>query len=280
MELSTSLNIAFPVKNGGPDLDYTVERQLDDMKEIGFSCFDFNFVDYTLAQGSPLLGREWESWVRGIRERAEANGQRFYQSHGHMFDVLRLYDEETNALLIDRAIRGSGMLGVKWVVYHPYNMGMNRVEARKKSYERFVSLREKAEKVGVGIAIENMPFPETYGGQVEELLEFAEKLDLGICWDTSHANLTGYQDQAVPLRMIGKRLKTLHVSDNFGQRDDHLAPGYGSVNWESVMTGLREIGYEGTFNFEAHQFARSVPETSRLTACRLLYQIGVTLLGE
>ena len=35
-----------------------------------------------------------------------------------------------------------------------------------------------------------------------------------------------------------------------GERDSHLTPFLGSLNFDSVMNGLSEIGYNGYFTFE------------------------------
>jgi sugar phosphate isomerase/epimerase len=73
---------------------------------------------------------------------------------------------------------------------------------------------------------------------------------LGICLDTGHANLAGV-DSAAFVRHAGSRLKALHVADNLGQQDNHMLPyGAGTVPWPGVLSALREIGYDGLFNFE------------------------------
>ena len=52
----------------------------------------------------------------------------------------------------------------------------------------------------------------------------------------------------------------LHIQDNFGNDDHHIMPYFGSMNIDSVMHGLNDIGYKGYFTFEAdaklHQIYR------------------------
>ena len=54
--------------------------------------------------------------------------------------------------------------------------------------------------------------------------------------------------------MIGKRLRALHINDNRGEKDDHLLPYLGYVEWEPVLRALKEIGYAGDFTYEIHNF--------------------------
>ena len=83
----------------------------------------------------------------------------------------------------------------------------------------------------------------------DELCDVADALGVGVCWDFGHANISGVR-QSEGLRYVGKRLKVIHINDNGGMDDQHLAPFTGNVDWVDAMKGLSEIGYEGVFNFE------------------------------
>ena len=49
-------------------------------------------------------------------------------------------------------------------------------------------------------------------------------------------------------------VKHVHITDNFGYTDAHLAPGMGNVPNKEVMEGLMEKGYEGRAIVEAGGF--------------------------
>ncbi len=51
--------------------------------------------------------------------------------------------------------------------------------------------------------------------------------------------------------MLGDRVAAVHIQDNFGYGDDHTIPFFGTLNIDSVMHGLIDIGYNGHFTFEA-----------------------------
>lgn len=51
----------------------------------------------------------------------------------------------------------------------------------------------------------------------------------------------------------GGRIKALHIHDNDGEDDEHLAPFTGSINWPAFCECMRNIGYSGDFSFETFQ---------------------------
>lgn len=66
----------------------------------------------------------------------------------------------------------------------------------------------------------------------------------GAVLDTGHLNA---QKEILPLSVekLGSRVFYVHASDNDGRDNAHLAPGRGSVDWESVFRGLRRHGFDG-----------------------------------
>jgi len=91
------------------------------------------------------------------------------------------------------------------------------------------------------------------GVTIEELLMIMapfKRDNLGICLDTGHLNITG-RDFTNFICKAGNDLKALHIADNLGVNDDHMLPyGKGTVPWGSVLSALKEIGYDKVFNFE------------------------------
>lgn len=43
---------------------------------------------------------------------------------------------------------------------------------------------------------------------------------------------------------------SLHLNDNDGEKDFHLLPGEGTVDWAEFRQALKEVGYRGPFLFE------------------------------
>ena len=90
----------------------------------------------------------------------------------------------------------------------------------------------------------------------EKAVEFIDRMNreagrevFGLCLDTGHLNLIS-QDMPGYIRTLGSRIKTLHLHDNDGVNDEHQAPYTGIIPWKAIMEALRDVGYQGTLNFE------------------------------
>ncbi|MBR5023297.1 MAG: sugar phosphate isomerase/epimerase [Oscillospiraceae bacterium] len=158
------------------------------------------------------------------------------------------------------AVDKAKALGVEYAVVHPNTTTMpvrsfNRMEAYDLVMRHLSPVADYAEKVGVNLAVENMRLvpgirqSHRYCQDADELCEVADALGISVCWDFGHANLAGFK-QSEALAYIGKRLKVLHVNDNNGADDDHLAPFMGNVNWVDAMHGLALAEFDGAFNYE------------------------------
>ncbi|MBO5879751.1 MAG: sugar phosphate isomerase/epimerase [Clostridia bacterium] len=74
---------------------------------------------------------------------------------------------------------------------------------------------------------------------------------LCVCLDTGHLNITKTSSQSEFILKAGKRLCALHIADNEGVVDQHIIPyGRGNVDFIEVARALREVEYDGVFNYE------------------------------
>ncbi|MCL2507723.1 MAG: sugar phosphate isomerase/epimerase [Oscillospiraceae bacterium] len=118
------------------------------------------------------------------------------------------------------------------------------------SITRLERMIDKAERLGVNIAVENQCDPE----KILRAMEILERFDsprLGMCYDSGHGNTDnslGYGKEM--LRRFGHRLMALHLHDNDGSRDQHRLPFDGSVDWPSLMRQIEELGYKGPTTLE------------------------------
>lgn len=140
---------------------------------------------------------------------------------------------------------------------------------------------EFAYKHNVEMLIEVMPDYCNYPRTAEELCQAADKMGIGVCWDFGHPNVNKYKkngDQRDELRLIGQRLKALHVNDNGGGKvDEHLPPYLGSVDWDTHIPVLKEIGYKGDFNYEVLQ--RRIPNELLPNVAKYLIETGRRLMN-
>ena len=75
--------------------------------------------------------------------------------------------------------------------------------------------------------------------------------------DTGHAALRR-MDQYNALTTLGSHLHAVHIQDNFGDNDQHIAPFMGVLNLDEIMHGLLDAGFKGAFTFEACYLIRQM----------------------
>jgi len=285
MRLSTSTNIMDRVA-GIPGV-ISLEKCLEKCSKAGYKVLDMNFCHVSGKNGY-LTRVNWEAWINNLAENAVKYDIEFSQSHNIIYNICdrSISNKEWLEELTHRVFICSGKLGVKWVVMHAgtsFEKGYSAVESKKINIEYIKAYAEMAQKQNMGIAVENMyDFDgRQYTSTVEELIDMVDSINepnVGICWDFGHANLTK-ENQCESLRQVGKRLKATHVDDNNGLDDEHLAPFYGNIKWESIMETLVEIGYKGDFTYEIQRFSENLPEAVRDTMLCHTVDIGNYLIG-
>ena len=104
----------------------------------------------------------------------------------------------------------------------------------------------------VGIVVELLP-RTCLGNTVDELRQLIDGLDeemFGVCLDTNHA-MDRWREVPSYANALGDRLWALHISDYDGVDEKHQMPGEGVVEWGPFAAALRDMGYDGPFNYEA-----------------------------
>ncbi len=290
LDISTSLNLIFD-----GTFHTSVKEEMLHLAKCGFRVFDFNFNDMCSTLASPFVGKGWQAYLEEIKEFAEQNGMRFGQAHSPIVEC-PTYEgcgEDGFRELQYRTIEGSARMGIPWLVFHPIEKIGTEQECLDYNYEYFAPFVEACRKHGVGLALENTcpAYLRSEMSKTDTLLALVDRFhdeSVGVCWDTGHGNVHGGQkslmasvDQYKNITKIGKRLKVLHVSDNTGFHDDHVAPFEGNIKWQDVMRALGEINYKGTFNYEAHFAVRRIPTCApELLEAKLsyLYKVGKVIV--
>jgi L-ribulose-5-phosphate 3-epimerase len=288
MRLSTSTIVHEKVSKG-EKIFYTCEQSIKACVKAGYRVLDMNFCSYA-KDDLPMTRPDWEDWVKRQRDLSDSLGIEFSQGHAYynktanVTGKAEIWSEE----LIRRSIIGAGIMGIKWLVIHPYSVDdaiwYSHQKSLAKNVRAFQRYGELAAKNQVGIAIENQMEDKSirrFSSSAEELLELVDHLNdplFGICWDFGHAHMAGV-NQIDALRTIGKKLKALHVADNKGEKDDHVAPYFGTIVWEPLLKTLKEIGYEGDFAFEIHNFTNRLPDCMQDQILRFTYELGMYMVN-
>lgn len=114
----------------------------------------------------------------------------------------------------------------------------------KYGVESLSMLTRKAEELGVKIAVENTNPTEG----VEFILSEISSKQLGLCYDSSHAQL--YGGGKTLINRFKDRLISTHLSDNDGRGDRHWLPGNGIIDWSSFCQNFPHKHYKGFLTLE------------------------------
>jgi len=93
-----------------------------------------------------------------------------------------------------------------------------------------------ARQRGVTIAIENTPGEMATPVNLKNFLEQTRLSNVKICFDSGHAHLEGGVPEA--LEIVRDYVATTHLHDNRGERDDHLLPYEGTIDWSATLAAL------------------------------------------
>lgn len=74
---------------------------------------------------------------------------------------------------------------------------------------------------------------------------------LGANLDVGHSQVLG-EDIPASIRLLRGRIWNLHLEDIPGRKHYHLIPGQGTMDWTSLFTALREVGYVGGVTVELY----------------------------
>ncbi len=150
---------------------------------------------------------------------------------------------------VEKAIVIASRLGAEYVVVHPGEERKEdeQFEELKKSLAEIV---EFSQDWGVSILIENTQ-PGKVGDDPGELKRMLDMVDtsVGFCLDTSHLNLYG-MTMSEGMRILGGNIKEIHLSDNFGEKDDHVLPYEGKIDWTDFLKGIKALNFKGVMCFE------------------------------
>ncbi|MFH1609184.1 MAG: sugar phosphate isomerase/epimerase family protein [Candidatus Bipolaricaulota bacterium] len=150
-------------------------------------------------------------------------------------------------------------VGSRLVIVHPGHVDEDYLALDGEwdlAWRRFLFAIEvvlaRARRHGVRLAVENKQRGRGWD-MVHTPEEHARVLDrfpeLGACLDFGHLH-TVDGDLAAYVAALGERLVHVHLHDNHGEQDEHLALGRGTVPWEDALTALEERGYGGTIVLE------------------------------
>jgi sugar phosphate isomerase/epimerase len=138
---------------------------------------------------------------------------------------------------IKRTLEAAERLPFKFLVLHlgleQDEYGLDRLDAAFTSLEHLCIF---AKERGVSLLLENAPGEINTPARLLQFLDYTHLSNVGICFDIGHAHLAGNVREAFDV--LRQRIASVHLHDNHGEKDDHLLPFEGGIDWPGLMQDL------------------------------------------
>jgi sugar phosphate isomerase/epimerase len=139
---------------------------------------------------------------------------------------------------IKRALEIAEQIPFRFLIQH---LGAPNESFNEKKFEAAMTsvehLRAFAKPLGVRILLENIPNELSTPDRLVELIRGAHFDDVGVCFDFGHAHMENSVRQG--FEILRSHICSTHVHDNDRQKDSHLWPGQGTIDWKEAMELLR-----------------------------------------
>ncbi len=232
--------------------------------------------DYT----SPQHVRELASWF------ANTPTAVFHSMHSPLFDSDDWGRSGSPPLDIasrDRKTRVDSMDEIKHAIevaeQAPYQFLVQHLGTPNETFDEFKfeaalmsleHLQAFARPLGVRLLLENIPNELSTPEKLNEIRHAGHFDDIGFCFDVGHAHLG--EGVAKTFALMKPHIRSTHIHDNKKDRDNHLWPGEGSVDWTEALGLLRTAPHVPALLLEIDgdphgdpAFGRSLPERMEKT---------------
>jgi sugar phosphate isomerase/epimerase len=139
---------------------------------------------------------------------------------------------------IKRALEIAEQIPFRFLVQH---LGVGNEAFSDRKFEAAMTsiehLRAFAKPLGVRILLENIPNEISTPDKIVDFIQKMHFDDVGVCFDVGHAHLMSSIPEA--FEILKPYICSTHVHDNQKDKDSHLWPGKGNINWSETMPLLR-----------------------------------------
>lgn len=233
----------------------TYYERLAQMQELGFVSGDFDIASTWFEP------EKEQEYYKHLEEGLDA----FKKSGLYLNAVHISFGVNWDISVLDEEVRKTNINKVKEIfdrmnkyepycyVFHgsfepiPQEDRMGQIEQLKKS------LNELSSYTDAFLCVEILPRSCLCNTAKEtlDIVDAVNKPNLGVCVDVNHFLQEKAEDG---LRLLGERVKTLHISDHDYLDEQHWMPGEGKIDWKEVVFALKEIGYTGIFSYEVESY--------------------------
>jgi len=166
---------------------------------------------------------------------------------------------------VKRALEVAETIPFRYLIQH---MASSRQPADPRCLDAAFSSLEHlvlfAKQRGVTVAIENTPNELGAPGALVRFIKETRLNDLRFCFDFGHAHIG--EGVTAAFEFMRDRIVTAHVHDNHGEKDEHLLPFDGTIDWESALALLASAPESPALVLELKERAPGAPALDQIRA--------------
>jgi len=144
---------------------------------------------------------------------------------------------------IKRAIELAEQIPYRFLIQH---VGVGNESFSEQKFEAAMTsvehLRAFAKPLGVRLLLENIPNELSTPERLVELIRTMHFDDIGVCFDVGHAHIMSDVEPA--FESVKTYIHSTHIHDNARDRDAHLWPGDGTIDWKRTLELLSEAPHK------------------------------------
>lgn len=166
---------------------------------------------------------------------------------------------------VKRALDVAETVPFRYLIQH---LGSSRQPADPRNLDAaFGSLEQLvvfAKHRGVTIAIENTTSEIGAPACLTQFVRETHLSDLRFCFDIGHAHIEGGVQPG--FHAMHERVVTTHIHDNNGEKDEHLLPYEGTIDWDLALGGIAAAPEPIPLVLELKETAPGTPSLDQIRA--------------
>jgi len=235
----------------------------DISKNLDYAAnYNFNVVEINLPAAVPLEMLFYDQKSSVLNAFAEENLVSYAFNIPFSINISDIIPavREKGIKYLSECIKFAGKINASYISMHfgkfywfPFEDVM-----RRRTLDRFIEFIEPIVELckdhDIVLALENL-YPLTsndnyyyLGDNIYDFEYLFNNIDspyLKMCFNTGHANLAEGIEEYID--KLNHKFLNIHLSDNLGAEDEHLAPGAGEINWNTFFEKMLNTNFNGPF---------------------------------
>jgi sugar phosphate isomerase/epimerase len=166
---------------------------------------------------------------------------------------------------IKRTLEVTEKIPCKFLIQH-IGHGRQAADPRKldAAFTSLENLSMFAKARGVVIALENTPSELGSPSVLRKFLIDTHLNDLKLCFDIGHAHIE--QGVGPSFEAMRDHVVSSHIHDNHGDKDEHLLPFDGTIDWDAVLRGFTDAAQMISMVLEIKGQGATPPSLAQISA--------------